>query len=159
MISSFLKKLLFARQFAMTDGNIVMLGQKQIMLPNDVIFEIERINPQIVYQTIKKVMRKDIELYAKKLGSGEEGMLKSVDNIFETSGLGKLEIFNIDYKKKKSIVRVHHPPVFDMGESSKIGSKIIPAVLSGTFSFLFRKDVDVSQVPYRGNDYYEYEIK
>ena len=44
MLSSFLKKLLFARQFFMIDGKIEILGKKQVLLPASVLKELDN-NP------------------------------------------------------------------------------------------------------------------
>jgi len=38
MMSAFLKKLLFVRQFSIEDGKIEMLGKREIMLPSNILF-------------------------------------------------------------------------------------------------------------------------
>lgn len=159
MISSFLKKLLFARQFFIIDGKIEVLGKKQVMLPSDVICELQKINSRQAYNTVKKTMTNDLKDYAKKLGSGEEGMLKNVESIFETFGLGKLQIVDLDNKNKRCAMRLHGPSLVMPNNLDEFG--ITPAILAGIFSFLFDKDVDAKQTkPYgKGFDYCEYTIK
>ena len=160
MLSSFLKKLLFARQFEMADGKIEILGKKQVMVPSDVIYDLQLINPKLTYNNIKRDIRKDIEDYARKLGSGEEGMLKNIDYLFETFGLGKMQVVTIDNKKKNCIIRVYNSP-FLGSQVLKDNLQITPAVLSGIFSFLLEKDVDAQQtnVSIKGTNYLEYVIK
>ena len=160
MLSSFLKKLLFARQFEMADGKIEILGKKQVMVPSDVIYDLQIINPKLTYNNIKRDIRKDIEDYARKLGSGEEGMLKNIDYLFETFGLGKMQVVTIDNKKKNCIIRVYNSP-FLGSQVLKDNLQITPAVLSGIFSFLLEKDVDAQQtnVSIKGTNYLEYVIK
>ena len=144
MLSSFLKKLLFARQFFMIDGKIEVLGKKQVMLPSDVMSALDNLNTKEAYANVKNAVKKDVEDYAKKLGSSEEGILKNIDDIFGTFGLGKLEMVNLNFKKKACILRLHNSPLKQMsGKTSEF--HIIGAILSGVFSFLFKKDVDAKQ--------------
>ena len=161
MLSSFLKKLLFARQFFMADGKIEILGKKQVMLPSDVIAAVEGIDHELVYNNVKNTVKKDIEDYAKKLGSSEEGILKNIGDIFGTFGLGRLEIVDLDNKKKICIIRVHNSPLMEIKNSKSTSSTMTPAIISGVFSFLFDKEVDAKQTnpSVRGFDYYEYVIK
>jgi len=158
MISPFLKKLLFARQFSMIDGKIEILGKKQILLPKDVFSELEKCNSKGVYSSVKNVMKKNIDDYAKKLGSSGEGMLNILGDIFDTFGLGDMQIVDIDYKKKNCVVRIHN--IVLMEKNSKDGLMVTPAILSGMFSFLFRKDVDAKKIkPRMGVNYYEYVVR
>jgi len=160
MISSFLKKLLFARQFFMIDGKIEILGKKQVMMPTNVLAELQKLNTQTTYSAVKSVIRKDVEDYAKKLGSGEQGMLKNINYIFETFGLGKLEIMDINNKKKKCIIRIHNSPLMDLKKKEKPVYNITPAIISGMFSFLFDKEVDAKLVKHSVGSlsYNEYSI-
>jgi hypothetical protein len=131
MLSSFIKKLLFARQFFMIDGKIEVLGKRQVMLPAEMVDELQKTAKA---DTLKILVRKNIEDYAKKLGSGEEGLLKNISDIFETYGLGKLEIVDLDNANKKCLVRIQNL-------SSEGKSMILEIVLGGIFSFLFKKEV------------------
>lgn len=155
MISPFLKKLLFARQFSMIGGKIDILGKKQIMLPADVFFELGKINEKAAYKCVKQSVQNDLADYAKKLGSTDEGMLKVTEEMFETFGLGSMEILSLDNKRKKCLIRIHHPPVSG-GSYSKEDSVLTSAVLAGIFSFLFSKDIDAkSPKVAKGVDYLE----
>ena len=159
MISPFLKKLLFARQFSMENGKIEILGKTQVLLPGDVIYEMEKLNPKTVYKSVKSTMKKDIEDYAKKLGSTGEGMLRILGEIFETFGLGEIEIIDLDNKKKRCILRINNSTLASMS-SGKDGAVITPAILSGMFSFLFKKNVDAKKSNKSiGMDYLEYVVK
>jgi len=160
MLSPFLKRLLFARQFFMIDGKIEILGKKQVMLPSDVMFALDALNNKEAYTNVKNVVKKDVEYYAKKLGSSEEGILKNIDDIFGMFGLGKLELVDINFKKKTCILRLHDPPLKQIdGRSAEF--QIIPAVLSGIFSFLFDKDIDLKQTNHagKGSYYGEYVVR
>jgi hypothetical protein len=136
MLSSFLKKLLFARQFFMTDGKIEVLGKRQVMLPADVI-DIFTKSGKADAGAIKEAVKKDMTEYAKKVGGSSEGMLNNITYIFETFGLGRLEIVDLDNKNKRCIVRIHNPTLK--------GGTVTSSMLSGTFSFLFGKEVDAEE--------------
>ena len=156
MLSTFLKKLLFVRQFFMTDGKIEILGKRQVMLPQEIVSDLERVSPKTEYKFLKKIFMESVKDYAKKIGSGEEGMFKNVTDIFETFGLGRMEVVNNDNKKKTCIIRVYDCPlVKEIGKS-----QILTAARSGMFSFLFNKDVDAKQLASKQEfDYYEFVIK
>ena len=160
MISPFLKRLLFARQFFMIDGKIEILGKKQVMLPSDVVSCLQNNDPKEVYTNIKSTISKDIEDYAKKLGSSGEGMLRNIEDIFGTFGLGKLEVVDLDYKSKKGVIRIHNPPLDDIKKINS-GFQVTPAVLAGVFSFLFSKEINAQQAKQsiKGTGYHEYILK
>lgn len=159
MISPFLKKLLFARQFSMIDGKIEILGKSQVLLPSNVVVELERLSPKPAHKAIKSSIKKDISDYAQKLGSTDAGMLNILAEVFETFGLGHMEIIDLDNRKKACIVRIHNSPLKD-GKADESGM-ICLAVLSGIFSFLFSKDVEAKRASakLKGMDYSEYVIR
>jgi len=142
MLSTFLKKLLFVRQFFIIDGKIEILGKRQVMLPKEVVFELENGSAKLDYKKLKKIFMDNIKDYAKKIGSGEEGMYKNMVDIFETFGLGRIEVVKSDNKKKICLLRVHDCPILSSGNKSMI----LKAAISGMFSFLFSKDVDAEQL-------------
>jgi hypothetical protein len=156
MISAFLKKLLFARQFAMIDGKIEILGKRQVMLPADVFLRIEKDTGKVGFDSIKKGISKDLSDYAKRVGSGEEGMLKAITDIFETFGLGKLEVVAMDKKAKTAAVRIRNTPAQELKEGL---SGITCAVLAGAFSFMLGNDVNAKQTKtFEKYGYEEYMI-
>jgi hypothetical protein len=137
----------------MIDGKIEVLGKKQIMLPSDVVYELQKIDPKKI-DALRPIIQKNVEDYAKKVGSGEEGLLKNISEIFETFGLGKLEIADMDSKNKKCLTRIHNAPVQKYTEEFLI----LTVVLSGVFSFLFKKNVQ-AELKSKGTEYFEYVIK
>ena len=159
MISPFLKKLLFARQFSMVGGKIDILGKKQVLLPADIIFDLGKIDPKAAYKSVKQAMQKDMVDYARKLGSTDEGMLNVISELFETFGLGSMEIVDLDNKRRRCIIRIHSQPSMD-GKDNKDEGTITSAALSGVFSFLFKKDVNPKKVSagIRGTNYDEYVV-
>jgi len=143
MLSPFLKKLLFARQLYLADGKLEILGKKQVMLPVEVLVALQNLNPEKSYIVVKKSIHTSMEEYAKKVGSTSEGLIKVLEEIFETFGLGKPEIAALDNSKKTAYIKIKDCPL--RNQSAKLGPEhgILPcAALAGMFSFLFKTDID-----------------
>ena len=130
MLSPFLKKLIFVRQFFIMDGKIEILGEKQIMLPFDAVSHLQNDKTfEIMNQEMKRVM----DYYAKKMGANPSGMIKTVQDIYETMGLGKMQIIKLDNVKKEIVIRLMNAGV--------INPTLVSGVLCGLFSFVFNKDL------------------
>ena len=161
MLSGFLKKLLFARQFMIDEGKIEVLGRRQIMLPFEIFSALQALDQKKGYITIKSSMKENMQYYAKRIGTTSMGMLKSSEEVFETFGLGKISIIKLDNSKKTAIVRLFNSPV--SGTCGKVsgGCGIQCASLAGLFSFLFSKDVDaeVTQCSTDNRGFCEFIIK
>jgi predicted hydrocarbon binding protein len=147
MLSAFLKKLIFARQFCIIDGKIEILGMPQLMFPSEVLLSIQDINQKKSYEITKKKIHESMSQYAKKIGTTSEGMIKTLKDIFETFGIGKIEIVAFNTKKKQAIIRVFGSPTCMSCKGNKTkGCSILPGALAGTFSFIFSKDVNSKAV-------------
>jgi predicted hydrocarbon binding protein len=165
MLSAFLKRLLFARQFFIINGKIEVLGVKQMMLSSDLLLDLQNINQKKVYSIFKENMLDNIKFYGKKLGTAT-GMLKNIADIYEILGAGSLEIADLSESKKRGIVRVHNSPIAEAYLRKNKRSKepvciSIAGVLAGMFTFLFKKDVNcVEKVCLsQGKDFCEFVIK
>lgn len=156
MLSPFLKRLLFARQLIMINGKIEVLGKPQVMLPSRLVAELEAGISPAISDSIRTDVMREMEAYAAKLGSGEEGLLKNIDEIFGSYGLGRLEIVTINYKNKACVMRLYDSPLHKGGAAL---SRLTPAILSGVFSFLFRKGVTAKQAGSAQAAYVEYVIR
>lgn len=143
MLSGFLKKLLFARQFMMDEGKIEVLGKSQIMFPSDILVALQMIDEKKTYKVIKYNMKINMGYYAKKIGASSAGMMKSMGDIFETFGLGKMQVVKLDNAKKEAVVRIVNTPFALDCKNQKVKSCVLhTAALSGFFSFIFNKDVN-----------------
>lgn len=169
MISDFVKRLIFARQFSLIDGNIEILGLKHIMLSDEAILELQNIDQSKVYSIIKdntfknlgklhakaykalkEVSFTDISEFGKKLGSSLGGILKNIEEIYQVYGLGKLSVIDLNNNKKTAVIRVYNSPIAEAYlKKSKIKACICTvnsAVLAGMFSYLFNKKIDCMEV-------------
>jgi hypothetical protein len=130
MISPFLKKLLFVRQFIMNGGKIQILGENQVMLPSNALLSLQNEN---TFEIISKEIKVSMSSYAKKIGSSSGGMLKSVQDIYETMGLGKMRVVKLVADKKQVIVQI--------GDIKFKDTALVEGVLAGLFSCMFNKSL------------------
>jgi predicted hydrocarbon binding protein len=188
MLSPLLKKLLFVRQFSIDNGKIDILGNKHIMLSEDVLLELQEIDDAKLYNLVKdstlnqlskfvehaKVYRQlkdviaiDISSLSRKMGAGSEGVIKTVQDIFDIYGLGKMTIASLDNSKKQAVVRIQSSSIAEAylkknkRRSSKPICAITAAVIAGIFSYLFGKKVDAieGKCKARGNDFCEFIVR
>jgi len=147
MLSEFLKKLMFIRQFFVIDGRIEVLGVKNVMLSSAGVSLLQENNSDLVYSIFKDSMKKDAASYAAHLGTTREGIVNTIKNLFELFGLGQLKIVDLDDKSKKAIVEVYDSVFANYYIQNKKPSKtptciVTAGVLAGIFSFTLDSDVD-----------------
>lgn len=187
MLSPLLKKLLFVRQFNMSEGKIEILGCRHVMMSDAAILDLQNIDKtkfydlmkgvtleQIhdfvehaeVYKNLKDTSLGDIANLSRKLGSSE-GIVNTLKEIFEIYGLGDMEIASLDNSQKQAVVRVNQSSIANAyikknrKKSDKPVCVITAAVLAGLFSYLFQKQVNAAEVKCqaKGNNYCEFFIK
>jgi hypothetical protein len=130
MLSPFLKKLLFVRQFVIYNGKIEILGENQIMLPRSALLSLQN---EKTFDIVNKEMKDSMTRYAKKIGASTSGMLKSVQDLYETMGLGKMEVIKLEATKKQAVLRIKDIKCKD--------SSLIEGVVCGLFSVMFKKEL------------------
>ncbi|MAG78382.1 hypothetical protein CL616_03390 [archaeon] len=140
MLSPFLKKLLFVRQFLIDNGKIEILGQNQIMLPSGLLAEMQSIDKDKFYSVVKKHIQTSMQTYAKKMGTTSSGIIKSSQDIFETYGLGQFKLIKLDNTKKTAIVSISQSSLYSPKNKEEI---LLEAALDGMFSFLFKTNIKV----------------
>lgn len=166
-LSSLLQRLLFVNQFNIINGKIEILGNRYIMLDASDLLVLQDIDKTkmynvakdnsksgiknlvehvSVYKGIKDQSLKNIAELSKKIGKTDDGVIKTLQSLFEIYGLGKLEIINLDNDKKKVLIRVKDSSMAN-SQLKKSKSKIpvctlTSGILAGIFSYIFKKDVD-----------------
>ncbi len=146
MLSAFIKRLMFARQFDIDNGKIEVLGINQIMLSSSVISQLQEIDRKKAFEIIRKITFLNISNYGKRLGAKSEGLINVVADIYEMFGLGTMEVIDLNKEEKKAIIKIHESTIArsymaDRIKTSEPACIAISAVLSGMFSYLFDKDV------------------
>jgi predicted hydrocarbon binding protein len=169
-LSSLLQKLLFVNQFNIIDGKVEILGNRYIMLDaNDLLIlqEIDKtktystaknmsknnlksfVDHASVYKGIKDQSMKNIAELSKKIGKTDDGVIKTLQSLFEVYGLGKLEIINLDNDKRKVTLRIKGSSLalaqLDKGKVKTTVCVLTCGVLAGIFSYIFKKDVNCTE--------------
>lgn len=187
MLSPFLQKLLFVNQFGINKGKISMLGDKLIMLHASAILELQDIDESRLYEIAKKsslnnlvtfvehakvygkiknVIIKELVQLGQKIGQTDEGTIKTLENLFDINGLGKINISNLDNVKKEVLINISDSTIaIEWLEKNKKKSKnavctLTAGVLAGMFSYIFGEDVDCVEVSCKakGEDFCEFKI-
>ena len=160
MLSGFLKRLLFARQLQMSDGKIVVLGERDVIFPVEFMFSL--LDKGFSYKEFKKLSKLQIETLAKKIGVANEGILQTMKDIFDLYGIGGLEIIDLDNKNKKCFLGLKESPIDSCfsAKSKKLTCDFTCAVLAGFFSYAFSKDVECKLLSKSlSGGYYQFGIK
>jgi predicted hydrocarbon binding protein len=184
-LSSLLQKLLFVNQFNIIDGKVEILGNRYIMLDaNDLLIlqEIDKtktystaknmsknnlknlVDHASVYKGIKDQSLKNIAELSKKIGKTDDGVIKTLQSLFEVYGLGKLEIVNLDNAGKKVTLRIKGSSLalaqLEKGKVKTTVCTLTCGVLAGIFSYIFKKDVDCSETKCiaKGDDICEFMV-
>lgn len=172
MLSPLVQKLLFVRQFSISDGKVEVLGNRFIMLDASNLLALQEIDrtsmytaakesarTQIknivghakVYKKMKEESLKSIAELSKKVGATSEGQIKVLQDLFDLFGLGKLEIVNLDNRNKMASLKVENSALVDAHrEVSKKKEKVCTltaGILAGIFSYIFgKKDINCVEV-------------
>lgn len=186
MISPFLQKLMFVRQFGIDKGKIDLLGNRYVLFDALALFEIQKIDETKlyeaiknssfkniseavksakVYQNVKDVFMESIAKLGDKIGKSDEGTLMTLKEIFEVYGLGGMDIVDLDNTKKKAVIRLRESSIAleykQRYKKTNAPVDIIAAgVLAGMFSYVFKKKVDCVEKSCiaQGNESCRFEI-
>ena len=127
MLSSFLRRLIFAREFSAMDGRIEMLGAPKVMLPADILFEL---NNERIYSVCRNSAYSYMEKLKERKDTKDKDVLTFVKGIYESYGLGLLVIEGDGDK-----IRLKDYP-----ENSEY---IVSGILSGLLSSYCGKDMNI----------------
>jgi len=166
-LSSLLQRLLFVNQFSIIKGKIDILGNRYIMLDASDLLVLQEIDKTKTYNSVKKNSKenlkkivnhaqvykgikgqslKNIANLSKKIGKSDEGVIKTLQSLFEVYGLGKLEIMDLDNENKSAVLKIRNSTLARV-QLKKAKSKtpvctLTAGILAGIFSYIFNKDVD-----------------
>ena len=181
-LSSFLQKLLFINEFGIKDGEIKLLEDRYIMLNASNIMALQEIDKNGLYEACKKTSKKDISklvkhanVYkniktqelkniaelSKKIGKTDEGIIKTLEMIFEVYGLGKPEIQEIKNDKKTATIKIRNSTLAENQKKSKYPvCSVTAGILAGIFSYIFGKDVDCTEpkCKAKGDEFCMFEV-
>ena len=184
-LSPILKKLLFVRQFDIDKGKINVLGGREIMLHASAILELQEIDETKIYETAKQSSMKNIKgavdhakVYGKmrdvfmgeiahlgdKIGQSDEGVINTLQELFNIYGLGEISIQELDNKGKTAIVMIRDSALVEehqkrKGKSAKVCA-LTAGVIAGLFSYIFGKEIDCveEKCKAQGNSYCLFKV-
>ena len=166
MLSPFLKKLLFARQFTIEDGKIEIIKLRNMLISPDFILNLQEKDPDALYKLSKNIMKKDLDFFNKTISLKSQASIDRIKDIYEIFGFGKIQILDFDTKNKRGVVNILDSPIakahlLNNKVSSEPKCHFIAGKISGIFSFLFKKDVNAKEVKCmaKGDDFCQFVIK
>jgi predicted hydrocarbon binding protein len=168
MLSALLQKLLFINQFNIKEGKVEILGSRYIMLNASDLWRLQETDETKTYAVLKDVSKgnlkemiehakvykglkdeslKNIADLSKRIGKSDEGVISTLQNLFELYGLGKMNITNLDNKNKQASIllsdsTIAKEQIKQSGKSKVPVCTVTKGILAGIFSYLFKHDVD-----------------
>jgi predicted hydrocarbon binding protein len=167
MLSSLLQKLLFVNQLDMKDGKIEILGNRYLLLDASFILALQKIDKSTmysaakdasteqmksivehaeVYKSMKDIALKEIVELSKKIGKGDEGVISTLQMLFDLYGLGKMRIDDLNNDKKNALVTINQSTLalerLKEGKTKSPICALTAGMLAGMFSYFFEKDVE-----------------
>lgn len=151
MLSDFIKKLIFAREFEMIDGRIKVLNQYQTMISLYTFLKLIALDKKSETNILKECVAKDIGLYERRLGV-KKNSYEHIPELFELFGVGNLVVVDLNMKEKKALVEIHKSPLPAIAFEEKISKEeaelVFNALLEAVFSYVFDKEVKSELVEY-----------
>jgi predicted hydrocarbon binding protein len=186
MLSPFLQRLLFVNQFTIADGKVELLGDRYIMLNASDLFKLQELDrtkmysimksaslnniKEIVehaqvYKSMKDQSLRNIAELSKKIGKSDEGVIMTLQSIFDIYGLGKLHILDLDNKKQCASLKIENSSIaleqVKMGKTKTPACTLTAGILAGMFTYIFNKRVDCVEKKCigKGDQMCEFEIR
>jgi predicted hydrocarbon binding protein len=169
-LSSFIQKLLFVKQFSIDKGKIEIFGSRYIMLDASDILVLQDIDQSKVYNSAKESSKTNIENLVKhaqvykgiksqslknianlikKIGKNDQGVIKTLQQIFEVYGLGKLNTVELNNDHKTAHLQIKDSTIaqsqLKKGPSKQPVCSLTAGILAGIFSYIFNKDVNCKE--------------
>jgi len=167
MLSQLLQKLLFVNQFSIIDGKVEVLGSRYVMLNASDILALQEIDKTRMYKLMKSSSKgnikaiiehakvyegikdesiKNIAELSRKVGKNKEGVVRTLQSLFELYGLGKMEITDLNNKDHRATIIVGSSSVaieqLKKSKSKAAMCAVTAGILAGIFSYVFNEDVD-----------------
>ena len=162
MFSDFVKRLLFAREFTIINGRNEVLGERQSLIPIQLLIQLGDVNLKMTYNIARNVIKEEMIKFAKKIGTSTPDMITNLKDFYDLLGLGSMEIVSINLITKKATVIIKDNPVAlkHLIEKKVVECKLIEGILAGMFAVIFEKECDVEEDKCisKGDAYCEFNI-
>ena len=143
MLSPFLKKLLFARQFFNINGKLEILGERNIIMEPRIFLLLKKEGYNLGKDSAMVFFKK----YSRKLDLVQNNYANLM-NLFEIMGFGPFSILkatpnSVTVVIKDSIIAEQY--LSEKGKSSSAVCDFLAGFLSGTFSFITNSDANAKE--------------
>ncbi|UCD03579.1 MAG: hypothetical protein JSW73_03505 [Candidatus Woesearchaeota archaeon] len=108
MLSPLLKKLIFARQFSVENGEIQLIQLRNMLISPDLILKLQEVDATRLYKVSKKVMKRDLDFLRGKISLEGQGNIQRLEELYELFGFGNIKIVDLDRKKKRGVVNINN---------------------------------------------------
>jgi predicted hydrocarbon binding protein len=146
MLSSFVKKLIFARQLNIEDGSITCLEQSMTLVPTS--FFLQQIDEELSFQEYKR----SLIGFSRHLMRNENKLelLENYCNLFNSSGLGLIKIEGADREKRTAKVSLEHSKVAEQhlkikGVAKEPVCALAKAFIKAMFSIIFDSGIEIKE--------------
>jgi predicted hydrocarbon binding protein len=159
MLSEFLKRLMFGRQFSMDEGKIKIMGSRHLMFPSRVMAAFGQMDRKGTYLAAKEGIIEELNKSPSIIGIKNLHPEYSIVNFFDIMGIGSLSIVDLDTEGKKAVVRVYDRE-FSYTEADKFCDSFTAGVIAGIFSYIMSDSVDCKETACIafGSEFCEFEI-
>ena len=98
MFSDFVKRLLFAREFIIFNGRNEVLGERQSLVPVQLLIQLADVNSKMAYNIARDVMKEEMTKFAEKIGTSIPDIITNIKDFYDLLGLGSMEIAGMNFK-------------------------------------------------------------
>ncbi len=136
MLSSFLRRLLFAREFSIMEGKVELMGTEAVMFPKSALIEI---NNKAGYNIYKNSFLETLKEFSSHKNIKSNDMFNIARGLYESFGLGKI----------KTISENHVELEFCIENAYFISA----GAMAGIFSYINCKNIDVDPEKLKNGKY------
>jgi predicted hydrocarbon binding protein len=137
MLSAFVKKLLFARQIDI-DRQLIVLDNKKVMISPKAITDLQYKDSEKIYGEIKRIFAAEAKEHKHKIGVSDKQLLDLMLNLFETYGLGQMQLLHYDHSS--AVFSIMESPFVSRGKNKTC--YFTAGALAGAMSVVWNKDVE-----------------
>jgi predicted hydrocarbon binding protein len=161
MLSDFLKRLMFGRQFSMDEGKIRIIGCRYVMFSVHVLTKIHKMDPDGLYLAVKDGIIEELNKSPGIIGIKNIHPTVSIVHFYDTLGIGTMNVINFDIEKKEAIVRIYEREFKELyHDNNKICNSFIAGIIAGIFSYVMSDSLDCKETVCMesGSEFCQFEI-
>ena len=143
VISSFFKRLLFARELEI-DKELKILNLRKIMISPEFILAFKEKYSKQIYEFAEEFIYKEIQQIKNSTGISGMKLLELSMNLLNLYGLGKFEL--VELKNREAIVNLTFSPFAKIASSKGKQCIFTAGALAGIFEQFFNKKVKCNEV-------------